>query len=302
MGRRGSWEVMWKKSAPYRLLIPQIILSIIFLIGLISAIAQSLGVIPAFGLTEPTLKYYKEILRNPSTMRSIEYSLRIAFISSVLATFIGVVICAVIVMSRRTKGSYMRIVQLPIVVPHVVVALFTINILSQNGMVARIFYSLGIIKEQQQFPMFMYDSYGIGIILAYLWKEVPFIIYFIIALMSNINDKLGEAARNLGASRWTSFYKVTLPLCKNSILSGFLIIFVFSLGAYELPAILGATMPRALPVQAYIEYIHPNLKNRPYAMALNGIIIIISCISACIYYILMEKKIRRLNQRKQGKE
>ena len=302
MGRRGSWEVMWKKSAPYRLLIPQIILSIIFLIGLISAIAQSLGVIPAFGLTEPTLKYYKEILRNPSTMRSIEYSLRIAFISSVLATFIGVVICAVIVMSRRTKGSYMRIVQLPIVVPHVVIPLFTINILSQNGMVARIFYSLGIIKEQQQFPMFMYDSYGIGIILAYLWKEVPFIIYFIIALMSNINDKLGEAARNLGASRWTSFYKVTLPLCKNSILSGFLIIFVFSLGAYELPAILGATMPRALPVQAYIEYIHPNLKNRPYAMALNGIIIIISCISACIYYILMEKKIRRLNQRKQGKE
>lgn len=302
MGRRGSGEIMWKKSAPYRLLIPQIILSIIFLIGLISAITQSLGMIPAFGLTEPTLKYYKEILRSPSTMRSIEYSLRIALISSVLATFIGVIICAVIVMGRRTKGYYMRIVQLPIVVPHVVVALFTINILSQNGMVARIFYSLGIIKEQQQFPMFMYDSYGIGIILAYLWKEVPFIIYFIIALMSNINDKLGEAARNLGASRWTSFYKVTLPLCKNSILSGFLIIFVFSLGAYELPAILGATLPRALPVQAYIEYIHPNLKNRPYAMALNGIIIIISCISACIYYILMEKKIRGLNQRKQGKE
>lgn len=298
MGRRGSGEIMWKKSAPYRLLIPQIIVSIIFLIGLISGIVQSLGVIPAFGLRSPTLEYYKEILRSPSTMRSIEYSLRIAFISSALATFIGVIICAVMVMNHKTKGSYMRIVQLPIVVPHVIVALFTINILSQNGMVARIFYTLGIIKEQQQFPMFMYDSYGIGIILAYLWKEVPFIIYFIIALMSNINEKLGEAARNLGASRWTSFYKVTLPLCKNSILSGFLIIFVFSLGAYELPAILGATKPRALPVQAYIEYIHPNLKNRPYAMALNGIIIIISCISACIYYILMEKKIRGL--RKQG--
>lgn len=269
--------------------------------GLIRGITQSLGVIPAYGLTEPTLQYYKEILGNPNTVKSILFSLRIALITSVLATCIGVIICAVIVIGRKTNGSYMRIVQLPLAVPHVVVALFTINILSQNGMLARVCYALGIIKEQQEFPMFMYDSYGIGIILAYLWKEIPFIIYFIIALMSNINEKLGEAARNLGAGRWTSFYKVTLPLCKNSILGGFLIIFVFSLGAYELPAILGATTPRALPVKAYIEYIHPNLKNRPYAMAFNGINIIISCISALVYFVLMEKKIVGPNRRNQVK-
>ena len=282
---------MRKKSAPYWMLLPQIIVIIVFLVGLIQGLVQSIGVIPVFGLTKPTLQYYKEVFCNKEILRSIVFSLRIAFISSACATVLGVILCGVIVLNRRGNSGYMRVIQLPIAVPHVVVALFTINILSQNGLLARVCYALGIIKEQQQFPLLMFDSDGMGIILAYLWKGIPFIVYFIIALMSNINDKLGEASRNLGASRWTTFYKVTLPLCKHSIFSGFLILFVFTLGAYELPAILGGTSPRALPVQAYIEYIHPNLKNRPYAMALNGIIIMISCISAIIYFALMEKKI-----------
>ena len=109
------------------------------------------------------------------------------------------------------------------------------------------------------------------------------------ALMGNINGSLGEAARNLGASKWQSFFKVTLPLCKDTILSGFLIIFVFSLGAYELPVLLGSTLPKALPVLAYNQYTHPNLQNRPYAMALNGIIIVISLLSAVHYFVLMER-------------
>jgi putative spermidine/putrescine transport system permease protein len=102
-----------------------------------------------------------------------------------------------------------------------------------------------LITDQQQFPMLLYDRYGLGVILAYLWKEIPFIIYFVIALMANINGSLGEAAANLGANKLQTFMKVTLPLCMNTVLSGFLIIFVFALGAYELPFILGATTPKA---------------------------------------------------------
>ena len=155
-----------------------------------------------------------------------------------------------------------------------------------------------MINDQQQFPMFLYDANGIGIIMAYLWKEIPFIIYFVIALMANINGKLGEAAVNLGAGKWTAFRKVTLPLCKDTIISGFLIIFVFALGAYELPLILGATVPKALPILAYQQYIHPDLRNRPYAMALNGIIMIISLIGALIYFVMMQKNIKELTERK----
>ena len=57
-----------------------------------------------------------------------------------------------------------------------------------------------------------------------------------------------------------------------AIKKAFLIILAFSFGAYELPFLLGPTLPKALPVQAYIEYLSPDLLNRPYAMALNGLI------------------------------
>ncbi len=285
---------MKKKITPYILLVPQLILGAIFIIGLGTGIIQSLGVIPAFGLTEPTLKYYKEILTRSDILQSLKYSLYIAFVSAFFAASIGTILCAILVNLRQVKGKVMRVVQIPIIVPHVIVALFAINILSQNGILARIGAQLGLISDQQQFPLLLYDGHGIGVILAYLWKEIPFIVYFVIALMANISDSLGEAATNLGANRIQVFWKITLPLCMNTILSGFLIIFVFALGAYELPFILGATLPRALPVLAYIEYSKPDLLARPYAMAINGLMIAVSCSVAVIYYILLSRSTKKL--------
>ena len=237
---------MRRNLIPYLLLVPQIIVTLFFIIVLTTGITQSLGVIPAFGLREPTLKYYREVLARPEMLKSVLYSLKVAFLSAGVATAAGVGLSAVCVMHKKTKGPMMRVIQLPIIVPHVVVAIFMVNIFSQNGLLARMGYALGLLQEQQQFPMLIYDTKGVGVILAYLWKEIPFIIYFVIALMANINEKLGEAAINLGAGRWTAFCKITLPLCKDAVISGFLIIFVFALGAYELPFLLGATSPKAV--------------------------------------------------------
>lgn len=282
---------MKKKCIPYVLLIPQIVLSVLFVIGLANGLIQSLGIVPAFGLTEPTWKYYQEVLTRPDMVESVLFSLKIALISSAVATVGGILVCGVCVMGDYRESRMQRIIQMPVLVPHVVVALFIMNIFSQNGLLARIAYGLGLIADQQEFPVIIYDTEGWGIILAYVWKELPFIVYFVIALMANINSRLGEAAINLGAGKWQSFLKITLPLCKNTIISGFLIIFVFSLGAYELPLLLGATKPKALPILAYQQYIHPDLRNRPYAMALNGMVLFISLICALIYYLLMKKNI-----------
>ena len=293
---------MKKKYMPYLLLIPQILLLVIFVVGLINGITQSLGVIPTFGLREPTFKYYEEVLSSPQMKTSILFSLYIAFTSSLFSVIVGTLICMIIVINKKTKWMYEKLIQIPIVVPHIVVAIFRLNIFSKSGLIARILASLGIISGQEQFFNLIYDKYGIGIMLAYLWKEIPFIIYFVLSIMSNINESLGEAAINLGASRWKTFKMVTLPLCRNTILSGFLIIFVFSLGAYEIPQLLGPTLPKALPVLSYIQYIHPNLQNRPYAMALNGITIVISLIAAVIYYNLVKNNIPSLKEKNYKKK
>ena len=168
-------------------------------------------------------------------------------------------------------------------------AVFAINLFSNNGQLARLFFHLGMIQNQNQFPTLIHDRQGIGIVLAYVWKEAPFIVFFVLSLMKNINGKLGEVARNLGASGIQTMWRVTLPLCKESILSAWMIIFVFAFGGYELPFLLGATWPRALPVLAYQEFTTPDLQHRPYAMAINGLILFLSIVCTVGYFYLMKK-------------
>lgn len=289
-----------KKLTPYLLLVPQLILGIVFITGIVIGITQSLGVIPIFNLYTPTLMYYKEILVREVSLQAFIYSFKIAGISAVISVVIGIFMCYVIINTKKSN-IINAIVKLPIIVPHVIVALMLVNVMSQNGLIARVLFHLNIIKDQSEFPLFVNDAGGMGVILAYIWKEVPFVIYFVITLMAVINSGLGEAAVNLGASRLRAFLKISLPLCLGNILSAFLIIFVYALGAYELPQILGATLPKALPVLSYIEFQKPDLRLRPYAMAYNGILTIISIFAAIVYFILLKKSSERygdLNEKK----
>ena len=285
-----------KKLTPYFLLVPQIIVGIIFLLGIVIGVTWSFGVIPIFGMYVPTFKYYKEIFARADTISSILYSIKISGISSILAIIIGVFLCYIMLRTGKNKGFTLLITKLPILVPHIIVALVLVNIISANGLLARLCYQIGLIKEQTDFPLLVYDKYGIGVVFAYLWKEVPFVIYFTIALMSGISESLGEAAINLGARSFESFFKVTLPLCYNTIMSAFLIIFTYSLGAYELPLLMGATIPKALPIMTYIEFQKPDLRMRTYAMAYNGILIIISLIASLIYFLLISRSSKELRR------
>ena len=146
-----------------------------------------------------------------------------------------------------------------------------------------------MIKDQDQFPSVLYEPNGIGIIAAYIWKEIPFVALTTYTVLSNVSKKLSDVAYNLGANKKQVFFYVLLPLIMPSVLSSFIIIFAFSFGAYELPLLLGPTQPKALPVQAFIEYSNPVLQNRPYAMVYNMLITLIAVILTWLYYKAFEK-------------
>ncbi|WP_250229769.1 ABC transporter permease [Anaeropeptidivorans aminofermentans] len=280
-----------KKIIPYILTLPLIMILAILITGLINGIIQSLGYIPALGLEEISLDYYKEIIGNPHFRDSLLLSLYTCLLSSVLSVIIGVGICALLTYSGKGEGLFNYILRIPILIPHTVVAFFSVVIFSQSGMISRLMYLMGLIGDPMEFPNLLYNTSGTGIILAYVWKQAPFVAFFVLSLMESIKKTLEEASVNLGASPIKAFFTITLPLSMPSILKASLIITAFSFGAYELPFLLGATKPRALPVQAYIEYTHPDLKHRPYAMAANGIIIIVSMVIAVSYYLIANKKI-----------
>lgn len=288
MGRRSSRKIN-KKFVGYLLILPQIFLGIIFIYGIIGGIIQSFGYVPALSLNEFTTKYYKDMFSNKDVLDSIKYSLYIAFMSSFVSSVIGIFLTVIIVDLKRKSKLLNFIIQIPIAVPPVVVALFTVILLSQNGIIARVFAITNVISEQGEFPLLVYNKNAFGIIVAYLWKEIPFIIFILIGIMENIDKRLGEASENLGANKIKTFFKITLPLCMPAILSTFIIIFVFSLGAYDIPFILGSTKPKAIAILSYERYTHPELTQRPYAMTINSILGVMSICAAIIYFKLMKK-------------
>ena len=264
------------------------------LIAILNIMIQSLGYMPVFDLYDVTLKYYAEVLSRPEVLQSLGVSLKVSLISSIFAAAAGTLICAALVRTHRTRGAMLYTVRLPILVPHTVVALFTVAMLSQTGLFARMAYAAGMISDNTEFPAILYGTGYFGVIIAYVWKEAPFIAYFSLALMSGVSDTLGEAAENLGASPFRSFMHITLPLSLPAIAKGFLIVLIFSFGGYELPMLLGATLPKAFPVYTYIEFLKPDFRLRPYAMAMNGITLILSLMMALIYAICMKRLMKKL--------
>ena len=111
--------------------------------------------------------------------------------------------------------------------------------------------------------------------------------------MGHISDSLGEAARTCGANARQTFLQVTLPLCAGAILRAFLMVFVFALGSYEVPFLLGPTAPKTLPVLAYIEFQDPDIVNRCYSMALNGTTTLLCSLAAIVYFASIALRDRR---------
>jgi len=279
-----------KKLKPYVYLTPVLILLLgIFASGIVMGLLQSFGYFPTIGLTEFTLKYYLAVLQNSSFLDSLLFSFYIAFVSSVFAIILGVFLAYAIYKLKGKKAWVETIYQVPIAVPHIVSALLVYNILSQTGIIPRILYGIGLIDDLGQFPSLLYSENGIGIILAYLWKEIPFVALTTYAILGNFSSQLSDVAKNLGASSRQAFFYIILPLLLPTILSTFVIIFAFSFGAYEVPLLLGPTSPRVLAVQAYVEYTNPNFSNRPYAMVYNTLITVIALFLTWIYYKLFEK-------------
>ena len=285
---------MKRKITPYLLLLPFLAITAIVLVSVWNVAVQSLGYIPAFGLNTLTLDYYLQVFQRADFLSAVWVSLKIALWSAAVSTVFGVLVSMALIKCRKNTGGLLYAVRLPILVPHAVVAVFVIQILSQTGLVARLGYLLGIWQDHSQVPQLLYTPSYLGTILAYLWKEIPFVAYFVLAFMSSISDTLGEAAENLGASSLRSFWEVTLPLSVPVISRVFLIIFIFAFGGYELPLLLGSTLPKALAVQTYLVYMSPDLLQRPLSMAMNGVVLLLSGAMALLYGVAVYRLNRKI--------
>lgn len=244
--------------------------------GMLVGIGQSFGYFPAIGLEEWTLEHYANVLSDPTFLRSLWVTFRIAFIvtalSSVIAVGLALILRETFGGSRITKFIF----QIPLPVPHLVAASGFVLLITQSGIVARVAAGFGLIDRPSDFPILVFDQAGVAITLTFLWKEVPFIGVVVLAVLQSIGPHYEEIARTLGATAWQRFVHVLLPLIMPGVISTSIIVFAFTFANYEIPLLLGVRSPTTLPVLAFHRYQDPDLGLRPEAMAISVILAIVS--------------------------
>ncbi len=277
----------------FLLLLPAMsLIVILFFGGLVVGLMRSFNYMPVIGLTEPDWSAYISVFTDKEFYLSFLLTFHIAFTSTVISSILA--IGAALLLRRQFFGRAIVnfLFQLNLTVPHLVGAIGILYLFSQSGSFARLAAEWELIARPGDFPALVFDPYAIGIILQYVWKEVPFIGVIILANMQALGEDYESVARSLGASRWQSFRHVLLPLIFPGVLSASVMVFAFTFGAYEIPAILGASYPAALPVLAYRKYTDVDLAARPEAMAMAIIIALLSAVMIYFYIRYSRRRIR----------
>ncbi len=255
-----------------------------FGLGMFEVLRQSVGLgVAVPGESGPTLAHYAAALDDREIRAALGLTLWVACISTALSVVCGVGLALGLRHGRRSKRTVNTLLQAPLAIPHLVVALATVTVFAQSGLLARAAFALGLIDGPSAFPVIVNDSAGLGIILSYAFKEVPFIALVATTLLARRGDEHDEVARTLGASWWQRFRHVTWPFLAPGVGAAALMIFAYVFSAFETPFLLGQPYPAMLPVVAQQRFMSVDLADRPAAMACALILTTIAAVVVRVY-------------------
>ena len=251
--------------------------------GFFFALAESLGYFSPAGQSRLTFDNFFQLWRDAEVRAAVSYTLILTFVSTALAAIFGTIL-AIWLKNLMRKSAWVKIIlQIPLAIPHLAVALILLGMLAPSGIFARIFYLGNLITAPADFPVLVADAYGIGIIAAYVIKETPFIALMILTVLARVGDDFELVAQNLGASDWQRFRFVTLPLIMPPLIFSSLIVWVFIFGAYQVPLVLGRIYPAMLAIVAQREFAATDLQQRPEAMAIAVLMTLLTMIFVWLY-------------------
>ncbi len=251
---------------------------------LLFALLQSLGHAPIYRVTIfPSLVFFQRVLGAPRFWISLYYTLYYAVVPTVLATVAGVVLALLLNRTFRGRRFFSFFLRLPVVVPYLVGAAMVVALFSNGGLIARVLYAAGMIEQTGDFPRILFTSGGYGIMLAFLFKQIPFTTMVVGSVLAGVDPEYEEVARTLGASRRQTFRYVLLPRILPGVVTASILVFAFNFESYEIPYLLGATFPNTLPVEALRRFNAPDYTRRPEAMAYVVVIALVSGLLLFLY-------------------
>ena len=175
-------------------------------------------------------------------LRAFWNSIKVAFVSTLWCLIIGYPMAYGIARAKATTRNVLLVlVILPFWTSLLLRVYAWIGLMKANGVINNILMSLGIIHDPLTMLYTPFAMY-VGIVYSYL----PFLILPLYSNLEKMDWQLLEAAQDLGCRPWQAFYKITLPLSRNGILAGSMLVFIPATGEFVIPALLGG--PNALMI------------------------------------------------------
>lgn len=182
-----------------------------------------------------TLEHVRAFATQPQEWNALWGSLWISLASVVLAGVIGVPLAFVFERlefpGRRLLGA---LVALPVVMPPLVGVIAFLFLYGESGIVPRV---IGVVLGLDRSP---WRLHGAGaILLVHAYSMYVYFYLFSRAGLARLDESMVEAAASLGASRWETLRRVTVPLLRPQIAAAALLTFMTSLGSFSAPYIFG---------------------------------------------------------------
>ncbi len=204
-------------------------LSIAALAGVVSASFRPDAVLGGSYGTDAWARLFDD----PVFVDALIFTVRAAALSTVISAAISVPLAFAL---RNSSALARVLIAAPIPVPHLVTASLVGFWLGPGGLIDRLLFDLPVVR----------DSFGLGVVLVYVLKEVPFLTMLVLAALSSENVSREEVARTLSPRRWDRWKNVLLPQLRRPLTLGSLVVAAFVIGSTEVPLVVGPVSPDVL--------------------------------------------------------
>ena len=211
-------------------------------------------------------------------MQAYATSIRYAALTTLFCLIIGYPFAYFIARSpERFRATLLMMVMLPFWTSFLLRVYAWKGILADNGVINRLFMFVGLTDAPIQM---LYTDVSMLIAMTYVY--LPFMVLPLYATLVKMDDRLLEAAYDLGARPLKAFWLVTVPLSKAGILAGSMLVFIPSVGEFVIPSLLGGAENLMIGRVVWDEMFSSN--NWPRASALAAIMILLILVPLAVYY------------------
>lgn len=223
-------RLVGQRNLYWLLILPALFMMVVFFVYPLARVLWVSVTEPAPGLAN-----YGLLFTSPAVQRIIVTTIRICTITSLLTLVLGYVVAYAMVHVTEAHRQWMLFCVLLTFWLSVLVRAFAwVMILRSEGPINAALLGLGLVERPVQLV-----RNEIGVVIGMVHFMLPYAVLPLYANMQGIDRRLVAAARGLGASPFVAFWRVFLPLNRPGIVGAGLLVFVFSLGFYITPAILG---------------------------------------------------------------